>query len=286
MNLVARHNGEENMNERKKISFIGSGNMGEALIRGLQSSEIFSGEEIMAADRDERRRREISQGLLVKVTEDNRRAARFGDIVVLAIKPQHLSPVLREIGPELKPQQLLVSILAGVPTSRLEKTVGKKIPVIRVMPNTPVLIKAGVAAVSPGKYAGEEHLALAERILSSVARVVRLDEEMMDAVTAISGSGPAYLYYFTEALAAAGRELGFEAELAETLAVRTVVGSAKLLEGSGDPADILRRRVTSPGGTTEAALKVLEESGFAGMLKEAVRKAWERSRELGRESRG
>jgi len=257
--------------------------MGEALIRGLLASATFTGNEIMASDRRGRRRRAIAQEQKVKVTADNRRAVRFGDIVVLAIKPQNLPPLLEEIASELRPGQLLISILAGISTAYFERKLPQKIPVIRVMPNTPVLIQAGITAISAGKYADKEDLKTAEKIFSSVGSVVKMKEEMLDAVTAVSGSGPAYLYYFTEALAAAARELGLKKPLAEVLAVKTVVGSAKLLEESGQSAEALRRQVTSPGGTTEAALRVLEEANFADLLKEAIKKAWERSRELGRE---
>ena len=270
------------MGKRRKISFIGAGNMGEALIRGLLTSETFTGDEIMASDRREHRRREIAQELRVKVTADNRRAVRFGDIVVLAIKPQNLPPLLEEIAAELRPEQLLISILAGIPTAYFERRLPQKIPVVRVMPNTPALVQAGITAISAGKYADKEDLKTVEEILSSVGNVVRLKEELLDAVTAVSGSGPAYLYYFTEALAAAAQELGLKKHLAEVLAVETVVGSAKLLGESGQRAEALRRQVTSPGGTTEAALKVLETTNFADLLKEAIKKAWERSRELGR----
>lgn len=269
------------MKESKKIAFIGAGNMGEALIRGILASELFPYEDIIASEPREERREEISQELRVNVTSDNREAVRFADIVILSIKPQILNPVLDEISDSLQPNQLLISILAGVSTRRLEEKLREHIPVVRVMPNTPALIQAGVAAICQGRFAREEHLKQVEKILGAVGRVVRLPEEMMNAVTAVSGSGPAYVFLFTEALSEAAQKLGIEKKLADVLAIETVVGAGKLMEETGQYPSVLREKVTSPGGTTEAALKVLKERSFKSIIGEAVQAACRRGEELG-----
>ncbi len=272
------------MNDQFKIAFIGAGNMGEALIRGIIRAEIYPASRIIAADPREERRREIAEELGVRVSSANKEAISEARIVVLCVKPQMLSEVIPQIAPFLTESHLLVSILAGINTVLLEKKLGKKIPVVRVMPNTPALVRAGMAAICPGLYAREEDLGKVEEIIGSVGEVVRVKEELMNLVTALSGSGPAYLFLFAEALAAAGRELGMDSDLADLLARRTVTGASYLLEQSGEPLAVLRARVTSPGGTTAAALEVLEEGGFSRLLQRAVEAAQRRGEELQREA--
>lgn len=264
----------------RKISIIGAGNMGEALIRGILATELFPDTDIMASEPREKRRREIARQLRIKVTADNKEAVRFAETVILSVKPQEARTVTEEIRSEIRESQLLISVMAGISTSWLEKQFMKKIPVVRVMPNTPALIRAGVAAISQGSFVRKEHLKEAEKIMGAVGRVLRLPEEMMNAVTAVSGSGPAYLYFFIEALSEAARDLGIEEKLARDLARETVIGSVKLLDETGEDPAILRKKVTSPGGTTEAAIRVFREKGFADLLKEAVKAACQRSREL------
>jgi pyrroline-5-carboxylate reductase len=218
------------------------------------------------------------------VTAANGEAVAESRVVLLCVKPQVLAEVIPQIASLLTDSHLLVSILAGISTGLLEKKLGKKIPVVRVMPNTPALVGQGMAAICPGRYAREEDLEEVEKIIGAVGEVARVKEELMNLVTALSGSGPAYLFLFTEALAAAGRELGMDGKLADLLARRTVTGASALLAQSGETPAALREKVTSPGGTTAAALKVLEEEGFSRLLRRAVKAARRRGEELQREA--
>jgi len=267
----------------KKISVIGAGNMGESLIRGILATGLFPAGNIMASEPRAGRRRELESELKIRVTSDNKKAVKFAPIVILSIKPQEARKVAEEIAPVLGEEQLIISIMAGISTSWLQKQLGRKVAVIRVMPNTPALVQAGVAVMCGGSTARRKHLEEAKRIMKGVGKVLVLPESMMNAVTAISGSGPAYLYFFIEALSEAARKLGMEEKLSRTLAKETVIGSVKLLERTGDDPAALRQKVTSPGGTTEAALRVLRKKGFAALIKEAARAARRRSREMEKE---
>ena len=266
----------------KTITFIGAGNMGEALIRGIIAAGLFSSDAITAADTDGDRRKKLAEELGIKTTPDNREAVRGADIVCLAIKPQALDPVLEELLEEITEDQLVISILAGVPTRRIEDKLGKNIRVVRVMPNTPALVGAGMAGISPGRFVVPDDMRFSEEILSAVGDVQRVPEDLIDAVTGVSGSGPAYFFLFTEALARAGRKLGLSREQADLLSRKTIIGAAKLMEETGLTPEELRRKVTSPGGTTEAALKTFEELGFEEIMEKAVLAARDRARELGR----
>ncbi len=270
------------MKSSEKIAFVGGGNMAEALIGGVLNAGIFSKENIIAGDPLEGRRDKLSNEFGIEVTADNREVVASAGIVVLAVKPQVLDEALAGIRETLRKDQLLISILAGVTTKLLEEKIKANLPVVRVMPNTPALVRAGMSAICGGKFAAEDHLAKAEKVLGVAGKVVRVPESLMDSVTAISGSGPAYLFLFTEALIETGRQLGFDEKLAGLLAVETVIGAAKLLEESGESPAALREKVTSPGGTTEAALKVLAEGKFKETVRQVAEAARRRSGELGR----
>lgn len=265
----------------EKIAFVGAGNMAEALIRGMIRNRLVSPEEIIAGEIDAGRREFLSRELGIRVTGNNREAVEGSGVVVLAVKPQDLETILGEIGEGIGGGHLVISILAGISTRRLEAGLGPEVPVVRVMPNTPALVGAGVSVVSAGKAAGEDALATARTILEAVGEVRVLEEELLDAVTALSGSGPAYLLLFIEAMARAGERLGLPREEAVSLAARTLSGTGRLLQASGREAGELRRQVTSPGGTTEAALKVFREYGLERIVAEAMDAARDRSRELG-----
>ncbi|HDL64982.1 MAG TPA: pyrroline-5-carboxylate reductase [Proteobacteria bacterium] len=266
----------------KKITFIGAGNMGEALIRGIIADGLFTPDAITAAEPDEARREKLEQELEINTTGDNREAVRGADIVCLAIKPQILDSVLEGISEDITEDHILVSILAGVPTRRIEDKLGKKVRVVRVMPNTPALVRSGMAGISSGRYAGPDDLRTGEEIMSAVGDVLRVPEELIDAVTGVSGSGPAYLFYFVEVLSRAGVKAGLSPEQADLLARKTVIGAAKLMEETGLSPEELRRKVTSPGGTTEAALKTFEKLGFEKIMEKAVLSARDRAREMGK----
>lgn len=253
--------------------------MAEALVRGLIEGRITAPSDILVAEPKEERRAHLSSRYGVAVTPENGRAAG-GEIVVLAIKPQTLPAVAGDLS-GLRETQLLLSLLAGVATSTLEGLTSSPVPVVRAMPNMPALALAGATALCAGAHAREEHLRAAREILRAVGKVVPVPEKMMNAVTALSGSGPAYFFLVCECLAAVGRDLGLERENAELLARETLIGTGRLLETAGETPAALRGRVTSPGGTTEAALKVLERGELLALFDEALRAACRRGEELG-----
>jgi len=264
---------------KNKIAFIGAGNMAEALVRGLLESG-FPPERITASDPAEARRRLFRDRFGVEVFAANADSLAGADEVVLAIKPQVAGSVLGAIPSAAWAGKLVISVMAGVPTGRIEKWVGE-IPVIRVMPNTPALAGAGISALSAGRWAGKVHVARARSILETVGKVIELPEKQMNIVTALSGSGPAYFYALAEALAEAGQAEGLSPETAEYLARETLIGAGELLRAGGLPPGRLRERVTSPGGTTEAALKVFRERDLEGAVRQAVAAARSRGDELG-----
>ena len=271
----------------KAIAFIGAGNMAEALIRGLVKAGTFAPQRIVAADIRAEQLDFLRQNFGVRVTGDNATAVAEASVVVLAVKPQQVCAALAGVRGKMSADKLTISIVAGVPTMRIEKELAQKgsgsavkMRVVRVMPNTPALVGAGVSAMAKGVNATEEDLATAEAILGAVGITVRVEERFMDAVTALSGSGPAYVFYVTEAMIKAGVAAGLDEALAKKLAIQTVYGAGKLLVESGESPESLRRKVTSPGGTTEAAIKVMTGRKLMEILTEAVQAAEKRSREL------
>lgn len=266
--------------QNKTIAFIGAGNMGEALIRGLLGTRIVAAPQLIATDVRAERREFFARTFAVRAIDDNPQAVKAADIVVLAVKPQQVGDVLAGLKSAMSNRKLVISIVAGVTTGRIERELGKGTRVIRVMPNTPALVGAGAAAIAKGSQATEDDLATAESILGAVGICVRVEEKFIDAVTALSGSGPAYVFYVTEAMIKAGVAAGLDGPLAKKLAVQTVYGAAKLLVESGEEPESLRRKVTSPGGTTEAALKVMTQRKLVEIFSEAMKAAEKRSQEL------
>ena len=264
----------------KRICLVGGGNMGEALISGLLRSGQWKPSQIMVCDIRHDQLVQLQLRYKVKASADSRWAARESDIILLAVKPQHMAHVLKEIGPIIRSSQLVLSIAAGVPISFIERSLGKGVPVIRIMPNTPALISAGASAIAGGRSAKPAHYKMVESILSTVGSVVRVSEKEMDAVTALSGSGPAYLFYLAEAMQEAGTKMGLSAHVADGLVRQTLKGAGLLLSQSHEEARTLRQRVTSPGGTTEAAIKVLEQSKVRPSITKAIQRAQRRAREL------
>jgi pyrroline-5-carboxylate reductase len=270
---------EKNMSQlNKTIAFIGAGNMGEALIRGLLAAKTVTPSQLVAADVRMERLEEFEDEFGIRVTTDNAQAAGAAEIVVLAVKPQQVSDVLATLHP--RPSALILSIAAGVTTARIERELGNRPHVIRAMPNTPALIGAGAAAVCRGAHASIDDLTTAETILGAVGLTVRVEERFMDAVTALSGSGPAYVFRVTEAMIEAGVAAGLDPAVAHNLAIQTVYGAAKLLHDSGEEPGELRRNVTSPGGTTEAALQVMNDRQLTAIFTDAIAAATQRGREL------
>lgn len=264
----------------KTIAFIGGGNMAEALIRGLLAARGLPPQQVIATDIRPDRLESLARQFGIRTLADNAGAVREADIVLLAVKPQQMSAALSVLRSQITSHQLIVSIAAGVTTARIEREVGGAARVVRVMPNTPALVGAGAAALCKGAHATDDDLAIARSILDAVGVTVHVEEQLMDAVTALSGSGPAYIFRVAEAMIKAGAEAGLSEELARKLTLQTVWGAAKLLKETGeDPAE-LRRKVTSPGGTTEAALKVMNEHKLLDIFVEAIRAAQARGQEL------
>ncbi len=263
-----------------KIGIIGGGNMGRAIIRGL--AESLSSSKITAWDADSNCRESLENDLQVTIAQDNRELATDCDIIILAVKPQIITPVVTEIADILTDNKLLISIAAGVPCERLEKPLSNRVPTIRIMPNTPALINRGISAIAAGRDAGEEHLAITQKIFSCLGETVIVPESSMDMVTAVSGSGPAYVFLVIEALLDAAVGIGMNRELARTLVIETILGSTELVKETGKQPMELKDMVTSPGGTTIAGLAELEKNGLRQAFNAALASACQRSQELGK----
>lgn len=266
----------------KKVGFVGAGNMGEALIKGLVESSLVPAEAIVIADSRAARAQQIAEQYGVRAAADNTALVREADVVILAVKPQIMAPVLREIMPALTNRPLLVSIAAGVSTATIQAVLGKYPRLIRVMPNTPALVLEGATAIARSEELEPDDLETAQEIFTAVGRVVVLEEELMDAVTGLSGSGPAYVAIVIESLADGGVKMGLDRVTAMTLATQTVLGAARLIAETGVHPGALKDMVSSPGGTTIAGIAALEEGGIRTTFIRAVERATLRSRELGR----
>jgi len=267
------------------IGFVGAGNMAEALIRGLVQGKHIAATNIVASAPRRERLDELAKAYGVEVTTENGAVADRCNVVVLSVKPQILDKLLREIGDRLKPGTLVISIAAGVDTATIEQAVSDGVRVVRAMPNTPALVGAGATAVSAGSRASAADLATARALFDAVGISIELDEGQLDAVTGLSGSGPAYIFLILEALADAGVKVGLARRNAQRLAAQTVMGSAKLLLETDEHPGKLKDMVTSPGGTAIAGLHTLEEGGLRTTLINAVETATKRARELGRGSK-
>ena len=266
----------------QKVGFIGGGNMGEALIKGLIAANLVPAEAVYASDVRIERLRALDQQYGVQLCEDNAELVRQVDVVILAVKPQIMAPVVRHIASAVTRKKLLISIAAGVSTTTIRAALGKDARLIRVMPNTPALVLEGVTAIAKAEGLEPGDLDTAGEIFSAVGRVVTLDEELMDAVTGLSGSGPAYVAVVVESLADGGVKMGLDRITAMTLATQTVLGAARLMLETGMHPGALKDMVSSPGGTTIAGIAAMEEGGIRNTLIKAVERATQRSRELGR----
>ncbi len=264
---------------RTSVAILGAGSMGEILARGLLRAGWATGDLILAARREERAR-EAEEATGIKVVLDAAEAARDRMVVVVAVKPGDVPRLLDQLVDVIGSGQTLVSLAAGVSTAVYEDALGE-IPVVRAMPNTPAAVDEAMTAYCPGRFAGEESLALAAEVLAAVGETIRLEEPLLDAVTAVSGTGPAYVYLLAEALIDAAIREGLPHHAATKLVAQTLRGSGILLAESHRSPFELRAEVTSPGGTTAAAVHVLQERGFRAVVEDAVRAAAERSRELG-----
>jgi pyrroline-5-carboxylate reductase len=264
----------------RKIAFIGTGNMGEALLGGLLKAELTKPENIIAADIREERLNQVHAKWAVKTTTDNNEAVKFADVIVLCIKPQTIGDIFKQIAGVVRPEQLIISIVAGIPTRIINKALGQNNPVVRVMPNIPAVVDEAASGICLGKYAGDNDREIAVKIFEAVGEVEIVYESQLDVITGLSGSGPAYIYMIIEALTDGGVMMGLPRDVATRLATQTVLGSAKLVRETAIHPAVLKDQVTTPGGTTILAIKELEESGLRSMLIRAVETATRKSQEL------
>jgi len=268
---------------KMKIGIIGVGNMGSALIRGVIKAGLYLPLDILGADKDLAKLRTLSQEIGIKPCENNKEVVRGAEVVILAVKPQDIKFVLGQLRDVVRENQVLISIAAGIPLSFIEQTLGRTIPLIRAMPNTPALIGRGVTALAPGQHATDDHVTIAKKIFEAVGSAVVVDEAMMDLVTALSGSGPGFVFRIMEAFVDAGLREGMDQETALHLVVDTFVGAACLVRESREALASLREKVTSPGGTTAAGLEVMEELGIGELIYNVVARATFRAKELGKQ---
>jgi len=265
----------------KDLAFLGAGTMAEAIARGLVSAGVLQAGAMLACDVAENRRARFAQALGIEATAEAAEAVDRAPTVLVAVKPQQFDAALAPVAGRFGPEKLLISICAGVTTAHAEAVLAEGARVVRAMPNTPMLVGRGMAAISRGAAATDDDLAEAERLLGAAASCLRVPEDLMDAVTAVSGSGPAYFFRLAELLAEAGAAVGLAPADARRLARVTFDGAARLMAETGDDPAALREKVTSPGGTTEAALEVFDAKGLAQTVTDAVRAARDRGRELG-----
>ena len=266
----------------KRLGFLGCGNMGEALVKGLVEAHVVPAEAITASDARTDRLAELERQYGIRVAKDNVSLVRDADVIVLAVKPQIMASVLEEVASTLSRKHLVISVAAGVSTATIRAEANKDLRLIRVMPNTPALVLEGATAIAKAKDLEPGDLETAEEIFGAVGKVVVLGEELMDAVTGLSGSGPAYVAVVIESLADGGVKMGLDRATAMTLATQTVLGAAKLLLATGLHPGALKDMVSSPGGTSITGIAALEEGGIRTTFIKAVERATLRSRDLGR----
>jgi pyrroline-5-carboxylate reductase len=266
--------------DARRIAIIGAGKIGESLLAGLVASRWRTAEELVATVRQPARAADLAERHGVAVTTSNAEAVAGAGLVVIAVKQQDMAALLAEIGPLLTSQQTVLSVAAAVSTAKIEAHLGGDVPVVRAMPNTPATVQEGMAGICAGAHADDTHLALAEDVLGHLGAVVRVPEYAMDAVTAVSGSGPAYFALVAESMIEAGILLGLSREVSTQLVVQTMFGTAKLLRDEKIHPVELRENVTSPGGTTIRAIRELERAGVRAAFLNAIQAGMERSREL------
>src|SRR5215472_7406407 len=264
----------------KRVAVLGAGKMGGILVKALLDKKLLSPSLTTATVQHEERASALSQKLGIPVGTDNAAAARGADIVIVGVKPQAVQAVMDVIRTQIKPEQLVISVAASVPTSAIENALGSSIPVVRAMPNTPCAIGHGMTALCKGKHAGLQHLEIASALFNVVGRTVVVDEKHMDAVTGLSASGPAYIYIILESLAEAGVKVGLPRDIATLLAAQTALGAAGVVLETGDHPALLKDAVTTPAGCTIDGIMELEEGKLRVTLIKAVVKAAQRAKEL------
>lgn len=265
----------------KTVGIIGCGNMAQAMVRGLLDSHYVNQGQIIVSDPDPAKRDYIEKTFGIKALAENEEVLKASDIVIFAIKPADMTEALKKLKGCCSPNQLFITIAAGYPTSKIKEHLGQNFEIARAMPNTPANIGEGATGLYLPKAMSDDSKRLAEKVFKAIGRVVLIkDEEMLDAVTAVSGSGPAYLFYFLEAMIEGGINVGLPQEIANQLAIQTVVGASNLIKHTGEPPDILRKKVTSTGGTTAAAIDSFTKSRLKELIKDGIKAAYERSKEI------
>lgn len=265
---------------RRRIGLIGAGNMGGALVRGILEAGLVNEREVRISDPEKEKVVKLKRELGIECSPSNFDLASWAEVVILAVKPGVVGHVLEEIREVITEKKLVISVAAGVPTKYIEGIIGRKAAVIRVMPNTPALIRKGASAFSPGRFSDSTAEEEVSKIFSAVGTAVKVTEEVMDIVTAVSGSGPAYIFLMAEVLAENATSMGLKKEIALGLVNQMILGAAYMLKSTSESAASLRQKVTSPGGTTEAALAVFERENFRELISQALGAAAKRCREL------
>jgi pyrroline-5-carboxylate reductase len=264
------------------IAFLGAGQMAEAFIRGLLRAELLAANDVWVSDVRPTRVDQLAHDLGVNASSGNLEAVSHAELVLVSVKPQDVPGLLDEVGADVRADHLVISIAAGVTLRSLEQRLPHHPPVIRVMPNTPALVQSGMAVLAPGTRASKDHEATALRLFEALGRAIVLPERHLDAVTALSGSGPAFLAVVAEALSDAGVRVGLPRDVAHLLAAQTLLGTGRMLAETGVHPALLKEAVSSPGGTSIAGLHAMERGGIRGLIMDAIVAATERSTELGR----
>ncbi len=272
------------LTQQHRLFFLGAGSIGEAMIKGITSAHLLPAEQITISNRSNAQRLQVLQSTYaVQLSQDKMHDISEADIVVLAMKPFDVLTALQEVAPAISQQQLVISLVAGVSTALIEQHLPACVPVIRAMPNTSSFVQASATALCQGHWATPTHLAIACDLFSAIGISVTIAESLMDAATGLSGTGPAYIYYVVEALLKGGQACGLSTETCRTLLLQTVHGAAKMLQETDQEPAALRRQVTSPNGTTMAAIAVLDQGNGQQLFQEAVIRATKRAEEMGRQ---
>ncbi|GCE16175.1 pyrroline-5-carboxylate reductase [Tengunoibacter tsumagoiensis] len=270
---------------KKRLFFLGAGSMAEAMIKGLLAAQLLPAEQISVSTRKRTEHlQELSTTYGIHRCQDKRAEIEAADIIIIAVKPFDVATALQEVRESISARQMVISVAAGIATEDIESCFSEQVPVIRAMPNTSSFVQESATALCGGRWADQEHIALAENLFSAIGISVVVKEGLMNAVTGLSGSGPAYFYYVFEGLIQAGLECGLPEETCRTLLLQTVYGAAKMLKTTGKEPAELRRQVTSPNGTTMAGISVLEQGDVLNHFVQAVKRATQRSEEMGRQS--
>lgn len=266
------------------FTFIGAGSMAEAMVSGMVNSKFFESNQIIMTNRSNTAKLyAFEKQYDVKGTHNREEALNKADVIILAMKPKDVATAIEEIKPIIREDHLLISVIAGVSTASMEDLLGKNIPIIRAMPNTSAAIGQSATAISKGQYASEKHQEIAETLFLTIGTVSMVNEEDLHAVTGLSGSGPAYVYYLVEAMEKAASDLGLNQNVSKELILQTIIGAAEMLKSSPKQPSTLRKEVMSPGGTTEAGLKVLEQFKYQEAMIQCIKRAATRSSEMGAE---